>query len=60
MDPELQDARAELEDKVMEAMRNVNPEAEAMLGQHENLMERYMELEQQRQQQTPQFEMPEF
>lgn len=64
MDPEMQEARSELEDKVMSAMHGVHPDAEAMLEQHETLVERYMELEQQRRQQEapeqPSFEMPEF
>ncbi len=50
MDPDMQDARAELEDQVMDAMRGVDPDAEQIMDEHEQLIERYMELEQQQQQ----------
>ena len=75
MDPEMQEASEELESKVMDAMRGVDPQAESMLDQHEQLIERYIELEQQQQQrqmqqqqmaphtpeqEEPAFEMPEF
>ncbi len=64
MDPEMQDAQAELEDMVKEAMRNVDPGADAIMEEQEELIERYIELEQQQQQRmAPQdqpFEVPEF
>ena len=66
MDPEMQDAREELEELVMEAMRGVDPTAESIMEEHEGLVERYMELEEQRQRQQPMapqdqpFEAPDF
>ncbi len=63
MDPEMQDAQTELEDMVKEAMRNVDPEADAIMEEQEELIERYIELERQQERMAPQdqpFEAPEF
>lgn len=52
-DPEIQAAQAELEQIVTRAMDSVSPEASTMMGQRDELIERYLELEQQQQRQSP-------
>lgn len=52
-DPEIQAAQSDLHDVVAQAMNSVSPDASAMIDQREQLIERYLELEQQQQRQVP-------
>lgn len=54
MDPEIQAAQGELETLVQDAMSEISPEAPTMINQRDQLIERYMQLEQQQQQQMQQ------
>lgn len=54
MDPEIQAAQGELETVVQDAMSDISPEAPTMISQRDQLIERYMQLEQQQQQQMQQ------
>lgn len=57
-DPEIQAAQQDLEEVVSQAMDSVSPEASDMMEQRDQLVERYLELEQQRQRQQPPAEQP--
>ncbi len=52
-DPEIQAAQQELEVIVTQAMDDVSPEASDMMDQRDQLIQRYLELEQQQQRQAP-------
>lgn len=56
-DPSIQAAQEGLEEVVMSAMAEIDPNAEAMIQEQEELIERYMELEGQNQQLAPQAPM---
>ncbi len=54
MDPEMQAAQQELESKVMAAMEDIDPQSAELMQERDQLIQRYMQLEQQLQQQQQQ------